>query len=105
MREAMVEAYLVERVEANGGTAEKFTSPARRNVPDRIVCWPDRDWRLDFKPIPASACFVECKATGEEPTPAQLRDHNRRRAMGFRVYVVDSYESVDQFIKSEGFFK
>lgn len=98
MRESLVEKYLVERVEANGGTAEKFTSPGRRNVPDRIVC---------FEPTLWCGCptviFVECKATGEKPTPAQLRDHDRRRKMGFEVYVVDSHEAVDAFIKSEGF--
>jgi hypothetical protein len=47
--------------------------------------------------------FVECKAPGKEPTSAQLRDHERRRAMGFRVYVVDSYESVEQFLTAEGY--
>lgn len=98
MRESQVEKYLVARVEAYGGTCEKFVSPSCRNVPDRLVCW---------APTDPCGCprvvFVECKATGKKPTPAQLRDHRRRQEMGFRVYVVDSYEAVDDFIKSEGF--
>jgi hypothetical protein len=40
LREADIEAYLVKRVEALGGTAEKFSSPARRSVPDRLISWP-----------------------------------------------------------------
>jgi hypothetical protein len=94
--ETDVEEYLVEQVEARGGTAEKFSSPQKRSVPDRLVCWRD-SW------IPACAVFVECKAPGKGPSKAQARDHERRRKMGFRVYVTDTYASVDRFIKAEGF--
>lgn len=97
LRESVIEHYLIERVEALGGTCEKFTSPNRRNVPDRLVCWPGTE--EDY----GSACFVECKAPGKRATPGQARDHERRRRMGFRVYVVDSFEAVDDFITSEGF--
>jgi len=83
MREAEVESYLVKVAKRHGWTAEKFTSPGRRSVPDRIV------WKNGV------LVFVECKATGEKPTPSQQRDHDRRRTAGFRVYVVDSYEAVD----------
>lgn len=103
VREADVEAYLVKRVAECGGVAEKFTSPNRTAVPDRLVSWPE-DWdSYDCEPCPCSVCFVECKRPGEKPTAAQARDHDRRRHMGFRVYVVDSFESVEQFLKSEGF--
>lgn len=88
--ESDVEARLVKRVADCGGVAEKFTSPNRRSVPDRLV-----SWRGGY------VCFVECKALGKEPTSAQLRDHERRRAMGFRVYMVDSYEAVEQFLTEE----
>jgi hypothetical protein len=90
IRERDVEAYLVKRVEGFGGTCEKFSSPAKRSVPDRLVCWPE-----------PSVCFVECKAPGEVPTPPQARDHERRRKMGFRVYVVDTKGAVDEFIQKE----
>ena len=98
IRESDVEAYLVAEVEKRGGVAEKFSSPAKRSVPDRIVMWPK-------VPQPGGWCddafieFVECKAPGEKPTPAQARDHARRRAMGFLVWVVDSYESVDNYLR------
>jgi hypothetical protein len=84
MREKDVEARLVREAKRYGGVAEKFTSPGRRSVPDRIV------W------LPGGRVFlVECKASGCAPTEAQDRDHARRKAMGFPVFVVDSYEAVD----------
>ena len=101
IRERDVEAHLVERVEALGGTCEKFTSPARRSVPDRLVCWPESaSWAT--VQAPARVQFVECKAPGEKPTPAQARDHERRRAMGFVVWVADTFESVDDFLEEYG---
>ena len=95
IRESDVEAYLVRRVEELGGVAEKFSSPAKRSVPDRLVQWPAHSNRWGVEGID----FIECKAPGEVPTPAQARDHERRRAMGFEVYVVDSYESVDNYLR------
>ena len=95
MRESQIEAYLVAEVAKRGGVAEKFTSPSRRSVPDRLVQWdcPEGDGRVHF---------VECKATGEKPTVPQQRDHARRRKMGFTVVVVDSYESVDNYLEVYG---
>ena len=98
IKESDVEAYLVKRVEFHGGTAEKFSSPNRRSVPDRIVCW-----SRHYEWLTVPMCFVECKAPGKKATEAQKRDHARRGAMGFRVYVVDTLEAVDQFIKTEGY--
>lgn len=99
--EADVEEYLVKEVAKRGGVAEKFSSPNRASVPDRLVQWPEKtnwDWTL----IPAGAEFVECKAPGKEPTAAQARDHERRRAMGFHVTVVDTYEAIDRYIQETG---
>ena len=42
--------------------------------------------------------FVECKREGEDATPAQHRDHERRRAMGFAVFVIDNYEKIEGYI-------
>jgi hypothetical protein len=83
MRESDIEAYLVARIKAQGGHAYKFTSPARRSVPDRLIVWPG-----------GRICFVECKAPGQRPTPAQAREHDRLRALGCIVHVVDSVEAV-----------
>lgn len=86
MLERDVEKALVRRVKALGGMAEKFSSPARRSVPDRIVTMPD-----------GQIIFVELKAPGKKPTEAQGRDHAKRRAMGCDVRVIDNKGDADAF--------
>lgn len=86
MLESQIESALVRRVKTLGGTAEKFTSPGRRSVPDRLVTLPGN--RL---------VFVECKAPGKQPTEKQQRDHERRRALGCDVRVIDSLEAARAF--------
>ncbi len=86
MLEEDVENALVRRVKKLGGTAEKFTSPGRRSVPDRLVTMPD-----------GSIIFVELKAPGKKPTEKQARDHERRRKMGCDVRVIDSVEAARAF--------
>ena len=89
MLEKTIEAYFVKRIKEIGGVAEKFTSPNKRAVPDRLVLLPS-----------GVALFVELKAPGTKPTPLQLSDHNKRRALGFRVEVIDSKEGVDKFMET-----
>lgn len=86
MLERDVEKAFVKRVKALGGMAEKFTSPARRSVPDRIVTMPD-----------GQIIFVELKAPGKKPTEAQERDHAKRRAMGCDVRVIDNKDDAYAF--------
>ena len=49
----------------------------------RVVAYPATIW-------------VECKAPGEKPRPSQLREHERMRALGQRVLVIDSLEQIDR---------
>lgn len=86
MLERDVERALVDRVKALGGTCEKFTSPTKRSVPDRIVTLPG-----------GRIIFVEVKAPGKKPTELQHRDHERRRALGCDVRVIDSMEDARAF--------
>lgn len=79
IRENSIEDHLVKEVKKAGGIAYKFISPGRRSVPDRLVLLPD-----------GKVIFVECKAPGEKPTAAQLREHKKIRALGFTVRVLDS---------------
>lgn len=103
MREAVIERYLCEQVKAIGGIAYKFTSPAHRSVPDRLVLTKGLKVGVDFVDGTASfdpgIVFVELKAPGKKPTPGQLREHKRLRDLGFRVEVIDSKEGVDKFIR------
>lgn len=90
MRESTVEKYLVDRVAQAGGIAFKFTSPGRRNVPDRIVVLPDR--RL---------FFAEMKAPGKPATAGQVREHDRLRELGHDVFVLDSHIAIDNLLEME----
>lgn len=86
MLEKTIEAALVKRVKALGGMAEKFTSPSKRSVPDRLVTLPG-----------GRIIFVELKAPGKKPTPKQEFDHLRRRDLGCDVRVISTMEEVDVF--------
>ncbi|MGG2140857.1 VRR-NUC domain-containing protein [Candidatus Symbiopectobacterium sp.] len=79
IRESTIEKHLVAEVKKAGGIAYKFVSPGRRSVPDRLVLLPG-----------GRLVFVECKAPGEKPRADQLREHDRMRALGFTVVVLDS---------------
>lgn len=83
-----VERALVARVESLGGVAEKFTSPAKRSVPDRLVNLPG-----------GVIIFVELKAPGKKPTRKQHADHKRRRALGCDVRVIDNLEDANAFTR------
>lgn len=86
MRESKIERALRLKVKAMGGLCEKFTSPGKRSVPDRIVTLPG-----------GRIIFVEIKANGKLPTPLQVRDHTIRMMLGCDVRVIDSMEGVDAF--------
>lgn len=86
MLERDIERAFVARVRALGGMADKFTSPGKRSVPDRLVTLPG-----------GRVLFVELKAPGKKPTPGQLKDHERRRALGCDVRVIDTLEAVRAF--------
>ncbi|EOY5717005.1 VRR-NUC domain-containing protein [Enterobacter hormaechei] len=83
-RESIVEKHLIAEVKKVGGVAYKFVSPGRRSVPDRIVLLPG-----------GHLIFVECKAPGIPPRADQLREHERLRALGFTVVVLDSKNATE----------
>jgi len=89
MRERAIEQYLRDQVRAAGGRAYKFVSPGNNGVPDRLVILP-----------PGRVVFVELKAPGRKPTPLQLAQHQRLRALGCDVRVIDNREQVDELLTS-----
>lgn len=86
MLEKKIEQALCKRVKELGGLCDKFKSPGKRAVPDRVVTLPNN-----------RIIFVELKRPGEEPTPLQLKDHKKRRALGCDVRVIDSLEGANAF--------
>ena len=87
MREKNIEQKLIRAVRQSGGLALKFVSPGLAGVPDRLILFPK-----------GRICFAEIKAPGKTPRPLQLRRFGQLRALGFRVYVVDSEEKIGEMI-------
>jgi hypothetical protein len=87
-RESVVETHLVKQTTVRSGLAPKYKSPQRNNVPDRQLFLPMAFFR-----------FAELKETGEEPTDAQYREHERLRKLGFVVLVFDHKSKVDKWYK------
>lgn len=96
MRESTIEQHAVAMFKAQGDLPYKFTSPGRRNVPDRLRL---REIPPAHQAIVAHYVqFIEFKATGEKPTAAQEREHARLRKLGYRVEVIDSMAGVDALV-------
>ena len=87
IRESAVEKELIARVQAAGGQAYKFTSPGRRGVPDRLVLLPGR-----------APEFVELKRKGQKAEPHQVREHERMRAAGAVVHIIDDEAGIDHLL-------
>ena len=85
--EKALEAELRERCKALGWMCIKLTSQYQRGLPDRLILMPG-----------GRVCFVEIKTTGKKPTALQKLTHERLRALGYRVEVVDTTESLDNLI-------
>jgi hypothetical protein len=90
VKEKVIERKLRRAIERAGGTCEKFKSPARCFVPDRLCSLRK-----------GVVFFVETKKPDGTLESGQERDHARRRARGFRVYVIDSYSGVEAMILAE----
>ena len=85
--EKVLEAELRERCKALGWMCIKLTSQYQRGLPDRLILMPG-----------GRVCFAEIKTTGKKPTALQKVTHERLRALGYRVEVVDTTESLDNLI-------
>jgi hypothetical protein len=101
MSEAAIERYLVKRAKEAGGEVRKVQWIGRRGAPDRVVFLPAEQTisGATFYRLPV---WVELKAPGGIATfpkdareRAQQREHERMRACGQRVELVDSFEGVD----------
>ena len=100
MKESSIEDYLVKKVKEVGGEVRKVQWIGRKGAPDRLVMLPPRDREEN------PTTWVELKAEGLAAlfphTPherQQHREHERMRAMGQRVVVIDSYAGVEELLK------
>ena len=79
MLESKIEKAVCDYAKEKGFLVYKFTSPNRAAVPDRLLVYPT-----------GKVIFIEFKASGKKPTPAQEREHQRLRGHNVEVFVVDS---------------
>jgi hypothetical protein len=87
MLEKEIEQQLVRAVKKMGGRAVKFMSPGFDGMPDRLVL------------LPGGKCgFVEVKAPGKKPRALQLVRHEMLKDLGFKVYVLDAKEQIEEII-------
>lgn len=86
--EAIVEKYFTTEVARYGALPLKFKSPTMNGVPDQVV-------------LSAGVVhFVELKAPNKKPRANQLSVHRQFQKQHIPVHVLDTKESVDQFIKN-----
>ena len=83
LREIDLERQVVREIKRMGGLALKFISPGNAGVPDRIILLNGR------------ICFAEIKAPGKKLRNLQRHWKQRLERLGFRVYVIDSKESME----------
>ena len=96
MRESDIEAHLVKRVRELGGEVRKVKWIGRVGAPDRLVMLPYMTYLGDH--AAQTTIWVELKAPGEKARPSQVREHERMRAMGQQVLVIDSIEGVEALL-------
>ena len=81
MLEKDIESKVCEYAKGRGLLVYKFTSPARRSVPDRLFILPD-----------GRMFFCEFKREGQVPRVQQSREHLRLRQQKVSVFVIDNVD-------------
>lgn len=85
--EKYIERKLKKRIEDAGGLCIKLSSPVMRALPDRMILFYGKCF------------FVEVKSKGKKPTALQKIRHAELHEQGFKVFVIDSMEGVDNVLK------
>lgn len=85
MRESQIEQHLIKELKKLGIETRKVQWIGRDGAPDRLI-------------LAKGGIYVELKAPGKEPRENQLREHEKMRAAGIRVEVIDSFEGVNELV-------
>ncbi|MGM0940342.1 MAG: VRR-NUC domain-containing protein [Bacillota bacterium] len=91
MKESQLEKRLKDKIEQLGGLCFKWVSPGRRGVPDRICILPR-----------GRTIFVEMKAPNGKLSPLQEKRIQELEKRKHEVYVLETKQKVDAFIKMLG---
>ena len=85
--EKLLEARLNKKVKEAGGWSIKMLSTHLTGLPDRLCLLPGE-----------KLFFAEIKSPGKKPTKIQKFVMNKIRALGFKVYIIDSIKSLNEAI-------
>ena len=88
--EKTLERALVEKIRQRGGICLKLQGNMYAGMPDRLILLPG-----------GIAIFVELKSEGIKPRKLQLVRHEELRALGFKVFVIDTHEKLTQFLNEQ----
>lgn len=91
MRESTLEAKIVKYCRENGILTYKFSSPAHRGVPDRVMI---KDGKV---------MFMEVKAPGKSPSALQLHEIEKIQKSGVVAGWVDDFSKAVFYL--ENFFR
>lgn len=88
--EKVLERSLVEKIRQRGGICVKLQGNMYAGMPDRLILLPG-----------GRVVFVELKSEGIKPRKLQLIRHEELRALGFKVFVIDTHEKLTQFLDEQ----
>lgn len=97
MRESAVEKHFRKQVLFHGGWVRKMIWPGHKGAPDRLAIWP-----LSMTPAWKTTPwidFVELKRPKGPTAEHQKREHDKLSALGCNVFVLDTIEAVDNYIR------
>lgn len=94
MIEQDVEQHLVRRVKELGGEIRKVQWVNRRGAPDRVVMLNGRIVWIELKRPGLAKSFPSNPHESQ-----QKREHDRMRAQGQRVYVLDDCGEIDKLLR------
>lgn len=86
-KEGKVQAYAQAQLKKEGFLVRKLAYEGRNGATDLMA-------------VDILTAFIECKDEGKEPEPHQLLEHQRLKAHGALVFVVDSKQQVDHMIRT-----
>ena len=90
-KEKILEKKLSIEIEKLGGWSLKLLSTHVTGLPDRMCLLPG-----------GRVFFAEVKTTKEKPKRIQIWVHNKIRALGFRVEIIDQSEKIKELIRDYG---
>ena len=85
--ESQLERKLCDKIKHLGGLPLKFVSPGRAGVPDRIILMPN-----------GKIYFVEMKSSVGQTSIIQDYVFKKFSELGFKVHIINSVESLKNFL-------